>query len=174
MRTILVFLLAYLVSGCGFTPVYGTNNDMDIETGTYLSSISLKQSSGPLGQRLENALEDRLNPDGSGSLYDNAFRLEFTINSKRDAVVIEQDGSIARYNIMLVSSYRLVDTETNEVLDKGQVRRTASFFNAPEKFASYIAEKDAVDRALLELSEDYKLRLAAYFARDYKLGSRES
>lgn len=172
MRIFLLVLLSWVVSGCGFTPVYGTNNDQDIEVSTYLSSITLKQNAGPLGQRLENALEDRLNPEASGSLYNKAFRLEFSISSKRDAVVIEQDGSIARYNILLNAPYRLIDAETGEVLDKGQVRRTASFFNAPEKFASYIAEKDAVDRALLELSEDFKLRLASYFARNYKLGQR--
>jgi LPS-assembly lipoprotein len=162
------------VAGCGFTPVYGTNNDQDVEVSSYLSSITLKQRSGALGQQLENALEDRLNPDASASLYGKAFQLDFTIDNKRDAVVIEQDGSIARYNVLLISNYRLTDTETGEVLDKGSVRRTASFFNAPEKFAAYIAEKDALDRALLELSEDYKLRLAAYFAKNYKLGERNA
>ncbi|MCH2547778.1 MAG: hypothetical protein MK052_09255 [Alphaproteobacteria bacterium] len=174
MRYFLAGLAAVLwLGGCGFTPVYGTNSDLNIEVSTYLSAIHLSQNSGALGQQLENALEDRLNPDSSPSLYEKSFRLEFSVATKRDAVVIEQDGSIARYNIMLNSPYRLKDAQTGEVLSKGTLRRTASFYNAPEKFAGYIAEKDAVDRALIELSEDYKLRLIAYFAKHYKQGARK-
>src|SRR5690606_30430679 len=158
--------------GCGFTPVYGTNDDYDIEIGTYLASIKVEHHrvSGVLGQQLENALEDRLNPTSKDSLYGTAFRLQFTVVPRQDAAIIEQTGVIQRFNIVLTSNYKLVDAYTGEVLDSGTVRRTASFFNAPEKYAAYVAEKDAVQRALVEMSEDYRLRLASYFAREYKLG----
>lgn len=171
MRWLLIAMMLVLPA-CGFQPLYGKNDDRDIEVSTYLSAIDLSQRSGMLGQQLENAMQDRFNPDSSASLYAVAFRLEFNISSKRDAVVIEQDGSIARYNILLASAYKLIDKETGEVLDSGTIRRTASFYNAPDKFSAYIAEKNAIDRALVELSEDYRLRLSAYFAQNYKLGQR--
>lgn len=168
----LLCVVLMLLSGCGFQPVYGTVGDRDIEVATYLSSIRLKQKSGVMGQQLQNQLEDLFSPDSADSLYGESFQLEFDVDSKRDAVVIEQDGSISRFNILLTSHYKLIDEETGEVLDKGTVRRTASFYNAPEKFSAYIAEKDAMVRALREMAEDYKMRMAAYFAREYKLGQR--
>jgi hypothetical protein len=165
--------VAWCLAACGFQPIYGTTGDYDIEVGTYLSSIEFSQRSGVLGQQLQNAMEDRFDPEASGSLYGKSFRLQFGLDSKRDAVVIGQDGSIARYNILLTSPYTLIDIESGAVLDRGTVRRTASFYNAPDKFSAYVAEKNAIDRALTELSEDYKLRMAAYFAQHYKLGPRD-
>lgn len=172
MRNTLAIVALLVLTACGFQPVYGTNSDYNIEVSSYLSSVRFSQRSGPQGQQLQNALEDRFNPDASASLYGKSFVMEFSLNSRRDAVVIEQDGSIARYNILLISQYRLLDEETGELLDEGTIRRTASFYNAPEKFAAYVAEKDAVQRALVELAEDYRLRIAAYFAQHYKLGQR--
>lgn len=174
MRRFFALLLMFCLSACGFTPLYGEAGDYDIEVGTYLAATELQAASGSgiMGQQLKNALEDSFNPNSASSLYNNAFRLEFDLNQSRSAGVIEQDGAILRYNIVLSSTYRLIDLETREVLSRGTIRRTASYFNAPEKFASYIAEKDAVQRVLHEMSEDYKMRLSSYFAKEYKLGPR--
>jgi hypothetical protein len=174
MMRLLAIAMVLLLTGCGFQPLHGDSSDYDIEIGTYLTSTKLKvaNSSGMAGQQLLNAIEDRFNPDSAPSLYNDAFLLEFDLTERREAGVIEQDGSISRFNIRLLSKYRLIDLDTREVLDKGTITRTASYFNAPEKFSAYIAEKDAVQRALIEMSADYKLRLSAYFAREYKLGQR--
>lgn len=88
MRTLTLTAVLWLLAGCGFTPVHGNTSDYAIEVSTYLTSIDLSQRSGALGQQLENAIEDRLDPNSSGSLYGKSFRLEFSISSKRDAVVI--------------------------------------------------------------------------------------
>lgn len=174
MRNFLLLLCLMVLAGCGFKPLHGDAADLDIEVGTYLASTKIEAVAGRdmLGQQLENAIEDRFNPNGRSSLYNTAFRLEFSLREQRQAAIIQQTGAIGRYNVILQSDYKLIDAETREVLDSGTIRRTASFFNAPEKYAAYIAEKEAVQRALLEMSEDYKMRIASYFARDYKLGPR--
>lgn len=169
---VLLAMVLWLAAGCGFTPIHGHTGDYDIEVATYLAATELQARSGVLGQQLKNAMEDRFDPDSSGSLYNKAFRLEFDVKQNRQAGVIERDGAIMRFNIILTSDYRLIDAETREVLDTGTIHRTASYFNAPEKFASYIAEKDAIQRALIEMGEDYKMRLSSYFAREFKLGPR--
>lgn len=174
MRHLALLISLFLLASCGFHPLHGKANDYDIEVSTYLASTKVEAIGGEpmLAQQLENAVSDRFNPDSSPSLYSTAFRLEFSLSQQRQAAIIQQEGIIGRYNIILASQYKLIDAETRTVLDTGTIRRTASFFNAPEKYAAYIAEKDAVQRALLEMSEDYKMRIAAYFAREYKLGSR--
>lgn len=174
MRYFALLTSLFLLASCGFQPLHGTANDYDIEVSTYLASTKVEATGGEqmLAQQLENAVSDRFNPDSSPSLYNTAFRLEINLIQRRQAAIIQQSGVIGRYNVILVSQYKLIDAETRTVLDTGTIRRTASFFNAPEKYAAYIAEKDAVQRALLEMSEDYKMRIAAYFAREYKLGPR--
>ncbi len=166
---ILACTLCLCLAACGFQPMYGDTQDRDIEAGTYLASIEVQPIAGTLGQRLQIALEDRLDPSSGTSLYGKAFALNVSVRSKRDPVVVEPDGSIPRYNISLISQFRLLDAETGEVLYKGVVRRTASFNVADEKYAAFVAERDPVQRALVEMSEDYVVRLAAYFAQNYKL-----
>ncbi len=166
-----LLMLCVWLTGCGFQPVYGNVQDDHIEVASYLSSIQVDASGGELGQRLENQLEDRLNPKAIDSLYGQYFRLQTNITANRDAVVVELDGDISRFNIELVSKYYLYD-DKGELLDRGTVRRTASFNAVDEKFAAYVAEKEAVERALVEMSEDYRMRLSAYFAQHYKLGQR--
>lgn len=169
MRAALLALLLLTLSACGFQPLYGKVDDRDIEVGTYLASIKVDGIPGLSGQQLQMALEDRLNPNAKPSLYGKAFRLSVSLKVRRNPVIVEQDGSIPRYNLNLASSYRLIDENSQEVLDTGVARRVVSFNQADEKFAAYVAEKDALERGLSEMAEDYRMRLAAYFAQHYKL-----
>ncbi|MBM3617581.1 MAG: hypothetical protein FJX23_03450 [Alphaproteobacteria bacterium] len=162
--------LLLLLPACGFQAIYGKSDDTNIEIGTYLASTTVNtRGSGELGNRLKIAVEDRLNPTAAASLYGKAFNLEIRVTAPRTPLGIGRSGAISRYDVTLQSSYVLSDAETREVLDKGVITRRVSFFNADEKFASYAAEQDAIDRGINELGEDYKIRLAAYFAEHYKL-----
>lgn len=163
-------VLLFALSACGFQAIYGQSDDTSIEIGTYLASTTVSASaSGELGHRLQISIEDRLNPTASKSLYGKAFNLEVRVSAPRIPVGIDRTGEISRYDVTLQSQYVLTDAETMDVLDKGMITRRVSFFNTDEKFASYAAEQDAVDRGIKELGEDYKVRLAAFFAEHYKL-----
>lgn len=162
----------FLLVSCGFQPVYGTVDDREhLELSTYLAGVEVAPISGREGQQLRIMLEDRLNPADSASIYDKSFRLNIALKLRRDPVIVQPDGSIARYQMVLTSTYRLTDVETGESMDSGQIRRISSFDVPIEKFAVYVAERDATRRALTELSEEYRMRLIAYFARHYKLST---
>ena len=47
----------------------------------------------------------------------------------------------------------------------GQSNSVNSYNIVDSQFATFISERDARERALRELSEDIRLRLATYFAR---------
>lgn len=170
MRIFAAIALLLLLPACGFQAIYGKSDDTSIEIGTYLAATTVSaRGSGELGNRLKIAVEDRLNPTASSSLYGKAFNLEIRVAAPRTPLGIGRTGEISRYDVTLQSHYVLTDGETREVLDKGIISRRVSFFNADEKFASYVAEQDAIERGINELGEDYKVRLAAYFAEHYKL-----
>lgn len=176
MRGLVIAFCLLLLSACGFQPVYGNARDLDIEVGTYLASTDVKVSNSRdmSLQKLHNAIEDRLNPTSSASVYGHAFELVINLAQQRSAGVIERNGQILRYNILLTSSYTLRDANTNEVLDTGKLVTTTSFYNADERFAAYVSEQDAVDEAVKQLAEKYRMRLASYFAGEFKLGPRSA
>lgn len=173
IRTALLIVATPLLVSCGFTPVYGNvNNIENVNIATYLAAVKIHKIKGATGQLLASALEDRLNPTSSPGVYGEAFELDITLTHKRDSVIVEPDGSISRYNIKLNSKFILQDAETKEELLTGNISRIASYNVAEEKFAAYVAEQAAVKRAVYELSEDYKQRLAGFFIQNYRTGKR--
>lgn len=162
-----LFPLLFLLAACGFQPLYGDVTDDNAEIASYLAAITVDAEGGVMAQQLQNELEDRLNPSTRGSVFgDGRFILKLQVSSDRDPVLVELDGNILRYHIELVSRFELLEGESGKRLHRGVVRRTASFNVVDEKFAAYVAEKDAIERALVEMSQDYKMRLGAYFAEN--------
>lgn len=159
-----ILLILLVLSACGFRPIYGDVGDQNIEMASYLTAIEVESASGELGNRLKIMVEDQLNPAHEQSVYAGRFKLVMDVKSDSIPLVIRGDGSIDRFSTNLVSSYHLYETASHRLITSGTLRRTASYNNLDEKFASYIAQKDALHHALGELAEDYKLRLAGFFA----------
>lgn len=167
-----LLITALLLQGCGFQPVYGEVQDDHIEVGSYLASTEVRAKGGSdLVNQLKMGIEDRINPKAQESLYGPSFQLEITLRTPRTPLGIGRSGAISRYDITLDSRYRLIDLDTKQELTKGVIQRRVSYFNADEKFAAYSAEQDAIRRGVKELAEDYKMRLASYYAQYYKLST---
>lgn len=58
-----------------------------------------------------------------------------------------------------------MDIRTGNTVHEGQSRSIASYNVVDSQFATLSAQRDAEERAAVELSEDIKLRLAIFFDR---------
>ena len=164
-RILLSVMMLCLLNSCGFEPIYAKSGSATSPAiADKFKAIQLNQHAGMLGLQLENAIHDQINPMSEPSPIGKVYHLEFDLKQAKTAAIVEQDGSIARYQVNFSSNYKLIDAKTLETLHKGVIRRVASYNVADEKFAAYIAEKDAAQRAIEEISADYAQRLAAYFA----------
>ena len=164
MQKLLAILCLIGLTACGFQPIYGESSRQENDRiARYFAATDIRTKSGARGQQLKNALEDQLNPNSIISDIKKHYTLQVEVQVRRDATVIERDGSISRYNVNVSSNYRLRDAN-GRTLKKGVVRRTASYNDVNEHFSSYIGEKDAIQRAIKEMSEDYKMQLAAFYA----------
>lgn len=143
-----------LLSACGFQPVHGRR-----AAAPELEQVEVAPIPGRTGQLLRISLEDRLRAGGAA-----AWRLEASIAVTPQAVGIEADREITRYNLHLVSSFRLLRTGDGKEVLSGTVRRIASYNVSDSDFSTHIASRDALKRGLDELAEDYRMRLAAFFA----------
>lgn len=164
-RTPMILLtLALLVcSGCGFTPLYGARDSAGIPVGArQVQSIALDPIPGRGGQILRNALEDALHLGGREEAAH--YRLNVTFEIKKIPVIIQDDASISRYNMLLVSRYRLMRAADEAVIDSGEIKRMGSYNVSDADFSSYTAEQDTIKRNILELAEEYRLRLSALLA----------
>lgn len=156
--------LAVSLTACGFTPLYGVQEGTSSRTEQELAQIEIMQiSDDRLGYDVYNALVDRLSPTGLPANPD--YQLRVRLREDREGVAIERDASITRYNYRLNATYALIDVRSGNVIHEGTSRSIAAYNVVDNQFATLSAQRDAQERAAVELSEDIRLRLGIFFGR---------
>jgi len=165
MKWFAVASIALVLSGCGFTPLYGVREG-GTATHAELGQIQvLEIDLGRTGHDVYNGLIDQLSPNGEPASPDYQLRVRLTEDS--EGIAIERDASITRYNYKLEARFRLVDVRSGNVIYEGRSRSIAAYNVVESQFSTLIAQRDAEERAATELSEDIKLRLAIFFDRQF-------
>jgi LPS-assembly lipoprotein len=155
-----LFALLFL-SGCGFTPLYGTSSTGDV-VDNQLSAIEIAPAKTRLAQRIRNRLISTLAPPGAQSAA--LYRLEvFPFVNVRDTLV-RGDADVQRKIYNLRVSYKLFDIANNKPLASGTVLAVTCYVRVVSEFANVRARRNAEDRAATSSADDIKIRLAAYFA----------
>lgn len=153
-------IAAFLISGCGFEPLYGRKGEAAPAT---LGGVSVDHiGGGRMSQQFKAELEDHLNPRGVIPA-NPAYRLSVTLSSAASAIGVARDGTVSRYNVNLVSGYVLVRIADGKQVVSGSLNHVGSYNNVTDAyFSTYIAEQKATKEGLKELAELYRHRLAAY------------
>lgn len=162
-RVIASLVLALLLPACGFQPLYGTT---DIAAGArapgaLLSSIYVEPIPERVGYRLRNDLLDLFNANARA---ENApYKLKLTLRERKDAVALQTNASITRYNYSLIARYELTPAGAAAPVRSGEVSALSAYNVATSPFATVIAERDASDRAANDIAERIRTELAVYF-----------
>ena len=110
-------------------------------------------------------LEDTLNIRET-SANPARYALSIVLTQSVSGLGVSREGIVGRYNIYLNTTYTLKRLGDQKVISTGKVNRVASYNNVVNAyFSAFQAERDARERAINELAEDYRLRLGAEFAR---------
>lgn len=149
-----------LVGGCGFQPLYGkTQQGMVTDDFAAIRIAPLGERSG---QMLHNMLRDRLNPYGQP--VTPRYELKLVLAETSEESGIQRDETATRVTLTLQAAFALNDLQTGQVLTQGHSRASSGYNILDNRYATTVSGEDAYERALTELAEDIKLRLAAYFA----------
>lgn len=148
-----------VLGACGFRPLL-YQADGDAVRGE-LAAIRITGLGGRLGQHLQVALDENLNPTSAqvSSRYDLGIRLTNTNN----ALAIQLDNTISRYNLTLTAAFELKDRSDDKVIYGSTVQRVASYNVRRAPFATLTAQKDAERRAAEEIADDIRTLLALHF-----------
>ncbi|MEG1028754.1 MAG: LPS assembly lipoprotein LptE, partial [Brevundimonas sp.] len=91
---------AALLSGCGFTPMYG-----EMGVGAGLSRIAVTTPDNRLGYRLREQLEDAFGRDGSAQPL---YRLTTEVSQERRPLGRRIDDTASRYELTVKADWTLV------------------------------------------------------------------
>jgi LPS-assembly lipoprotein len=158
----LLLSASILLSACGFQPLYGGNGTSRTPADE-LAAVRIDPLPDRIGQQMHNLLRDRLNPRGQPE--NPAYVLRVTIGETREELGVRKDETATRANLILSAKIVLHDAESSDVLLDSNLRSINSYNIVTNQFATTVSEKNARDRALRELSEDIRARLAIYFSQ---------
>jgi LPS-assembly lipoprotein len=160
MRNLTTALLSVvLLSGCGFTPLYGERS-MSAAPGVNdaLRQVVIRPLPDRQGQKLRQVLREQLQPRGTSKpLYD----LEVHLTTRIEEIGVRRDATSSRANYILTANFFL-NEGPNRVVDD-RVQAIVSYNILDEQYATVASQADAENRAIRRLGEEIKTRLAVYF-----------
>lgn len=149
------------VSACGLHPLYGNSGSAPNLADT-LSEVYVEQIPDRVGYQLRNDLLDLFN--ATGRAEEAAYRLRLHLNEEEQAVALQTNTNITRYNYTLRAHYELVPKGSTEVVKSGDLT-TLTAYNvaaAPFLFGTVTAERDAKDRAANDIAERIRIEVAVF------------
>jgi len=160
-RGLLACALAFALSGCGFHPLYGTAG-VNAGIGQTLANVYVEPIPERVGYELRNQLLDLFNAAGGSG--DASYRLKLTVNEMEEAVVLQTNTAITRYNYTLSAHYELIPHDGTSAVKSGDVTALSAYnvAAAPFLYATVTAERDAKNRAANDIAERIRTQIAVY------------
>jgi LPS-assembly lipoprotein len=159
-RAVLLGACATL-GACTFRPLMHAKSDDAVRS--ELEAVSITGLDGRLGQLVRNALLDDLNPVGVD--VPSRYILDVDLQRNAQALGIQLDNVITRFNLELTARFQLLDAASGAVLYQSYVQRIASYNVSSAPYATLAAEVDAERRLAREVGDNIGTQLAVHFAR---------
>ncbi len=170
-RLVLVLAAAGLTAGC-YEPLYGNRPSVASESvHDKLGAIELgpnRARQGSTEMRVSIALRNALQYDLNGGAGANAptHRLDLTVLPTNMTVILDPTSGRPTAQVGgITASYQLVEIATGKIVLNDSTYAHADYdIPGPEqRFAKQRAQRDAEDRAVQEVAEAIRNRLASFF-----------
>lgn len=167
LRPVALLGMLMMLAACGYRPLYATD-ESGTSVATDLSSISIQETGTRIGQQLRNRLISTMRPSGQegDDLYRLVLNPALSDANLADQGLVDSAGrrGIKRQRLTLNVGYELYDQKTGKVVNSGKSFSHVGYDYLYEPIADRQARANATDRAVLEVSNDIRTRLAAYMA----------
>ncbi|CUW37946.1 conserved protein of unknown function [Magnetospirillum sp. XM-1] len=161
-RALLLFaVLALGPTGCGFKPMYGTPSGAAAGVDVDLAAIRIEPIKDRVGQQLRNALVQRLSPRGEAADY--TYTLTVRLTESVSNLGFRKDTFATVANLTMSAQVQLTK-EASTILGDS-VSTTVYFDHLGPRYASVATERDAEERALTQLADDIRNRIAVAIQR---------
>ncbi|TAN71511.1 MAG: hypothetical protein EPN20_04600 [Magnetospirillum sp.] len=158
---LLIGLLVLGPTGCGFAPLYAKGGGDKGGVNDDLAQIRIAPIKDRLGQKLRNALVQRVTPRGEPGDY--RYTLLVTLADGVSDLGYRRDSFATLGNFTLTATISLSGNGVTVLA--GSSTTTVSFDYLGPRYASLATERDAQDRAISQLAEDIRAQLAVAITR---------
>lgn len=165
MKNVLIISLAFVLTACGFHPMYGKNKYTPVGVEDKLALVEIGNIPDREGQHLRNALIDRFYRDGRPQ--NPKFLL--SIRPVRERLVdldITKTSDTTRGQLRLDTTMTLRNAQTHEVLLSRKLRAITSYNILANEFSTRVAEDNARLNALNDLARQIEQQVNLYLKRE--------
>lgn len=150
-----------LLGGCGFHPLLGSGGQGP-GAGDRLSAVYVDPIPDRVGYQLRNDLLDLFNATGRAD--GAAYHLKLSLTEAEQAVALQTNTNITRYNYTLKAHYELIPAGSTAAAKTGDLTSLTAYnvAAAPFLYATVAAEQDAKNRAANDLAERLRVTIAVY------------
>ena len=169
LRRCLAVAAALPLAGC-FQPLYGTFADGGPGLQNELQAIAIEPIPDRIGHYLGDDLVFDLN--GTGSHVPPKYRLFVNLTEGVQTPLIDTvSGRASSATVVINANYRLVTSDTGLPLTRGTAFVFKSYDRTSERFANIRAARDAEIHDAKQLSDQLRIRLAAFLTDFRKPGA---
>ncbi|HYD19449.1 MAG TPA: LPS assembly lipoprotein LptE [Patescibacteria group bacterium] len=159
-----VILLALLVAGCGFKPMYGEHAGRFDAADARESGIEVANIPDRDGQYLRNQLIDRLNLKGRPG---NAPYL-LTVSPLRTELTnlgIRKDATATRAMLQTSATMTLTERATGQVVLTRDVKAVGGYNQLDNQFATLVSKSSVLSHMLEEMADTITTEIGLFFNR---------
>lgn len=162
IRTLVLAAAALSLAGCGFRPLYATQEGGAVGN---IGPVVLDTIPGKSGFALQTELEKLLSVERAAGGAQTEKRLAITLQETVSRVALRIDEASNRADLSLIATYTLYD-ESGEVLARGTSDAIASYeIPVSSTFGEVANENDARERAAEQLAERLRAELSLRLAK---------
>lgn len=153
IQAALFLILFFLASGCG----YSVQKKADLPFNEiHVGKLNNNTFEPKLQDKLRRALAESFSQYGFQISQTSRYRLEGDISRFEIKTLSEKDLVTTEYQILLFCNFRLIDTQTGDVIKIDAVTEPfVNYFTAKGRLENVLAQKEiATERSLRELSNE--------------------
>jgi len=162
-RAPLICVLVLALAGCGFRPLYAPPQEDATGRGVYafdiFKRVHINNIPNREGQYFRNQLVQLLQPSGRSPKHN--YVLDVTLNETTQDLAVQKSAIATRANLTVVAAFSLIPLDDKDSAHSGTVQSSSSYNIFQSEFQTLMAEKGARTRALDDLAQQLRIRLAA-------------
>lgn len=162
MKNLLTFSLIFLLTSCGFKPLYKRETDKDRCSNFIVNPVKFSLA----GQKMRYTIQDKLNQACIDEK--NNYELDIKVNVTEQAIAVQKDREVTRFNIVMDGDYTLKNSATGKPIYTGKTRSVGGYDAVISDYGTYSLRQDTKNK----LSEEMATEIA--FKISYLLKSKSS
>jgi LPS-assembly lipoprotein len=155
-----------LTASCGFRPLYAPSGSETAQSQVFafdaFRKMEIAQIADRQGQFLRNELVELMHPSGRARIVE--YDLGINLSESKARLAIRRSSDVTRANLTMLAEFVLSSRTDNSVILRDTAKSTSGYNIFESEFQTLSAEKSARERALKDVAQQLRLRLATQFA----------